>query len=150
MLLHEYIFKSFSFFFGPIICCVRLRYVNSLPLMIWEVRTILLSPLSWSVLLADAKGERRHVLTDLCCLPPTDFTSSQSPISKGLVTPSSEQTYENLSPVDVVIFSFPSKDISYQKFWYVVSVTISTTCDKIWRSRRASQNTNQSKNTISF
>ena len=55
---------------------------------------MLLSPLSWSVLLADAKGERRHVLTDLCCLLPTDFTSSQSPISKGLVTPSSEQTYD--------------------------------------------------------
>ena len=33
-------------------------------------------------------------------------------ISKGLVTPSSKQKYESLSPVDVVVFSLPSKDIS--------------------------------------
>ena len=39
--------------------------------MVWEVRAMLLSPLSWPVLLSDTKGERRHVLTDLCCLPPT-------------------------------------------------------------------------------
>ena len=71
MLLHEHIFKGFNFFFGPIIYCVRLRYENSLPLMVWEVRAMLLSPLSWPVLLSDTKGERRHVLTDLCCLPPT-------------------------------------------------------------------------------
>lgn len=71
MLLHEHVFKGFNFFFGPIIYCVRLRYENSLPLMVWEVCAMLLSPLSWPVLLSDAKGERRHVLTDLCCLPPT-------------------------------------------------------------------------------
>lgn len=71
MLLHEPIFKGFNYFLGPIIYCVRLRYENSLPLMVWEVRAMLLSPLSWPVLLSDAKGERRHVLTDLCCLPPT-------------------------------------------------------------------------------
>ena len=39
--------------------------------MVWEVSAMLLSPLLWPVLLADAKGERRHVLTDLCSLPPT-------------------------------------------------------------------------------
>ena len=38
--------------------------------MVWEVRAMFLSPLSWPVLLADAKGERWRVLTDLCCLPP--------------------------------------------------------------------------------
>ena len=50
--------------------------------------------------------------------------------------------YERLSPVDVAVFSLPSKDISYQKFWCVVSVTIFTSCGIFWRSRKASQNTN--------
>ena len=30
--------------------------------------------------------------------------------------------YERLSPVDVAVFSLPSKDICYQKFWCVVPV----------------------------
>ena len=34
---------------------------------------MLLSPLSWPILLDDAKKECRHVLTDLSCLPPQNL-----------------------------------------------------------------------------
>ena len=34
---------------------------------------MLLSPLSWPILRDDAKKERRHVLTDLSCLPPENL-----------------------------------------------------------------------------
>ena len=71
-----------------------------------------------------------------------NVTNQVSSFSKGLVTPSSKQKYESLSPVDVVVFSLPSKDISYQNSWFVVSVTIFTSCDIFCRSRRASPNTN--------